>query len=382
MIAITILIDIILFRRIQSNLYLTMYVNFVDDCVNKIYVKENSTIEYFKFINDMKSTCVYNKYSYYPNFGKPIVKNNIYTLGNTIIIDIYNIHQGLIINMTVKINEYIINIDDNLFWDCDNECYFSNNQAYFKNEANDTYGNFSFKLNNFSDLNDTNSQINNTFYSLTSQLNFNHTINYKADELELINFNTSENFFVENDSDKLIVNYTNYKFKIIYMSGFNGSLIGLDSNHSERNLNLNSFFHINDTNGLKYKLSPEDKNKYSSNINLKIQAYNLFDKAVSEEQEFNFYIILEGDNLKCLKENYYNFSENIYYYMCPNLTEIKSNIAELLERIDANKSYVINGNNFTINISPLKSAFLILHYIIIPNVTKISNKIIIFQLQK
>ena len=171
MITITILIDIILFRQIQSNLYLTMYVNKVDDCVNKIYVKENSTIEYFKFNNDMKSTCRYDDYTYYPNLGKPIVMNNIYTLGSTIIIDIYNLHDDFYIDMTVNINEYIINIKDNLFWDCDvDKCYFNDNKTSFYNRSKNIYGNFSFKIHNFSDLNDTNSQINNTFYSLTSQI--------------------------------------------------------------------------------------------------------------------------------------------------------------------------------------------------------------------
>ena len=350
MITIKILIDILLFSQMKSILYWTMHINDLDDCVNRIYVKENSTIEYFKFDGKINESCLYHNYSYYPNFGKPIVKNNVYTLGNTIIFELYNKHSGFFIDMTVNINEYIINISDCSFWNCSGLCDFSNNKIEFHNQNKDIYGNFSFKLNYLSDLNDNNSQINHTFYSLTSQKIFNLSMIYKDDdELELINFNTKENFFIYNNSEKLSVNYINYKFRLYDMEGFNGELIGLNSSNLENVLENDSYFYVNDTYGLKYKLSPEDKENFGANIKLKMQAYNLFDKSVSKEQEFNFHI-----TIKCLKENNNSYTDNIYRYTCPILAKevIMKNISELTEWIDANKSYAITGNNCTINISP------------------------------
>jgi hypothetical protein len=214
--------------------------------------------------------------------------------------------------MTVNIKEYIINISNSSFWICGGLCDFSNNKIEFHNQNNDIYGNFSFKLNYLSDLNDNNSQINDTFYSLTFQKTFNLSMIYKDDdELELINFNTKEIFFIYINSEKLSVNYTNYKFRLYHMEGFNGALIGLNSSNLEKVLENDSYFYVNDTYGLKYKLSSEDKENFCSNIKLKLKAYNLFDKSVSKEQEFKFHI-----TIKCLKENHNSYTDNIYRYTC------------------------------------------------------------------
>ena len=50
--------------------------------------------KYFKFDGNIIASCVYHNYSYYPNLGRPIVKNNVYTLGNTIIFELYNRHTN------------------------------------------------------------------------------------------------------------------------------------------------------------------------------------------------------------------------------------------------------------------------------------------------
>jgi hypothetical protein len=60
MITIKILIDILLFTQVKSILYWTMNINDIDDCVNRIYVKENSAIEYFKFDGNIKESSFYH----------------------------------------------------------------------------------------------------------------------------------------------------------------------------------------------------------------------------------------------------------------------------------------------------------------------------------
>ena len=204
------LIYIFLIEKIYSILYLSIDVNKVDDCVSKIYLNENPNIEYFKF---EKSSCSYNNFKIYPNRGKPIVANIVYTLGKTINIEIYNIIDKCWIDITIKINEYIIkSSSNNKFLKCSNCKYNFDEQVYqFDNIIG--YENLTFKLDNFSNLlkEDDYIKLNNRFYSLTSKRDFEKSIYYKNDELELINFNTTNNFYIQNN-ESLYVNYTNYKY--------------------------------------------------------------------------------------------------------------------------------------------------------------------------
>ena len=54
-----------------------------------------------------------------------------------------------------------------------------------------------FKLDKISDLKDESRvEVNETFYAFISQMNFNYSIHYKNDECELINFNSSDKFYI------------------------------------------------------------------------------------------------------------------------------------------------------------------------------------------
>ena len=192
------LIYFLLFTQMQSFLYLSIYIYEIDDCINKIFSKEENEI-YFE--NDININCKYEDLTYYPNDGNPIIKNIIYILGKTIIIQIYNKSKMIskcYINMKVKINEYFIGLsNNNNIWNC-NECEYNIN------------------LDKISDLkNEESVEVDKTFYAFTSQMNFNYSIDYKNDELELINFNISNNFYIKSNKS-LLVNFTNYKFKINY----------------------------------------------------------------------------------------------------------------------------------------------------------------------
>ena len=347
------LINFLLFTHIQSFFYLSMYIKEVDDCLNKIEVDNE-----IPFNGISECPMEMNKY---PKGGNPIIENIIYELGKTIIIQIFNFGPPCYINMEVRINEYNIKISNNTkFWNSNDYKYFSDddNKYYFNNAWN--INSLNFTLDNISDLkNESRVEVNETFYAFISQMNFNYSIHYKNDECELINFNSSDKFYIKGNKS-LLVDITNHKFRIIFMNQFNGTLIGLNQSNLESNISNNSFFYISESKGLKYLLSSEDKQKYYSHLNLKIQAYEIYlSKPVSEPKEFNFYINLVGDKFECLKEYFFLDSKNIYHYICSNLTkeEISSNNSELIDRIGIDKKYEIKGNNFTINISPLNSTF-------------------------
>ena len=95
---IRIIIDIILFLQIESNLYLSLYVEEVNDCVYKIQSDKNFV--YFEW----NKKCVFNDLTLYPNDGKPIIMNKIYTLRETINVTTYNIEHYIFIKIYVTIS--------------------------------------------------------------------------------------------------------------------------------------------------------------------------------------------------------------------------------------------------------------------------------------
>ena len=367
------LIFIFLFIKNQSYYYLSIDVNSIDDCITKIILmNEGNNNTYFQKDN---IDCEYQHFSYYPNNGKPIIKNKVYNIGEKIYLEIYNkgYHDGYI-SITMYINEFIIPSSSlNKFWICTN-CFgnysnyiFSNNTFYLFltfgyimsfNLSYQKYYDFYFSIDNFSDFNDF--QIKKDFYSLTNKKIFNHSIYYKNNELELINFNNKENFYISNNIT-LNINYTNYYFNITFKDNFDGNLVGLDSNNSEINLTNGSAFYITDTRGLKYILSQKEKINYFSSLFLKISAYNKYvSKCVTQEEEFQFYITLIGDILKCLNDKSNLDSLNVYHYNCSHLLEEELNNSmkiEIIQRTDIHNKSQILGNNFIINISPITSTF-------------------------
>ena len=200
------------------------------------------------------------------------------------------------------------------------------------------------------------------FYVL-KQNKFDLLIYYKNDELELINFNNTDNFYI-NSNQTFNVNYSNYYFKVYFNNIFNGTLIRLNLNDSIIELNNNSSFKVNKYNGLKYKLSPQEKKNRKSYLELKIRAYNCpyninYSKPVSREVIFKFNISLYGDNLTCLNE--FDKQENqTNYHICPNLikNDLNNSMSEIIYKIEISKKYNIIGNDININISPINSTFL------------------------
>ena len=369
------LIFILLLKKLQFKFYISIDVINIDDCISKIYsVKEGNNISYFILNETSFSECNYKRTNYYPNNGHPIIKNVVYNIGEKLYLEVYNL--GYIdgyIDIIVNVNEFILNSNClRKFWKCincfgeENNYIFSDNKFYlfntFQSIKNTSYEKsyyFYFMINNFTDLISNCSEINNDFYSLTNKRIFNRSINYKNNELELINFNTNKNFYIK-DNYTLDFTYTNYNFHITFINEFYGNLVGLDIYNSEINLTNGSIFYVNETKGLKYILSQKEKKNYSAFLFLKITAFNKYlSKSVSQEEDFQFYITLV-DSLRCLNEKNNSDSKNVYHYNCPHLLEEELNNsikAEIIQRTEIDKKSEIKGNNFFINISPINSTF-------------------------
>ena len=370
MLIINYILVFILYIKINSYLYLSIYVNEVDDCIYNIYTyKNNIPINYFNFKeNHIDIECLsINSYIY----SNPLIKNKQYEFGEIIFMEVKDfIGTNGYISITVKINEYNIKTSDQEFWKClncdteDQNYFFSKNRFNFYSKTNNiklnVLYNFIFQINSSSELNNPKFEISDSFYEL-SQNTYNLNLSYKYNELEIINFNTSDTFYIR-DNKSLSVNYTNYYFQIHFVSNFTGTLKGLNLNNIYMNITNHGSFRVNNTNGLIYQLSPEDQKNYGIYLQLKIIAYNIYlNKSVTKEKYFNFNITLTGDYLKCLNEKSQNQPDlkNIYHFICQNLTQEKLdfNISEFMLRIEKNKKYEINGSDVNIYISPINSIF-------------------------
>ena len=371
-----IVIILLLFIKTLSFYYLSMELIEADDCIIKINTTKNGNeLIYLDFYN-YSTNCKRNNYSYYPYKNDSLLINELYDFGEIIHLTAYdkNIGNGYI-NITVKINEYIIKCQDQKFWKCFN-CYGANNN-YIYNEngfAFYRFGNvmtrhiyyFDFQINSLSELNYEGIEIDYNYLALTNQKIFNHSIYYKNNELELINFNTTDNFYIKKNRS-LNVDYNNYYFKIYFDEEIPGTLIGLDLlNYSEIRLDNGSSFKVNETNGLKYILSSQEKNKTNNSLKIYMIAYNNpnnnnSSKKVTNKEEFIFNIILY-QKFECLNEEIVNYTGSIEQinYSCPLLKkeELNDIIPEILDKIEIGKEYNIIGNDIIINISPNNSRFL------------------------
>ena len=316
--------------------------NSVDDCIFQIYkIENNKNITFYKN-NDYKnlSRCFLK---FKTNLSISMANNLTYNYNETIYIDIYdrprqkNKNNGYI-NITLNVDEYIFQtceLYSSNFLDCkncnktsDGKLRCDNDQLLFYKDDDINYQNgdmykLEFNIQSKEELNCRKFNINNNFYTL-SQKKYNFTINYKDDELELINFNSTDNFYRNKNPNNLTVNYKNYYFKVYFINtSFNGSLLGLNLNNDEIILNSEDSFIVNELRGLKYKLSPFEKISRQAYLSFEIQAFNnpkniIYSESVSKKETFKFYIKLEGDHLLCLnKEQMIN--SNIYFFFYPDV---------------------------------------------------------------
>ena len=359
------IINLILYIKVHTYLYLyfSFYLNEVEDCISEISIEKRNLFDFFKNSGDI-TDCTRSDFGFYPNKGKPIIRNEPYNLGDIIYMKMYdNINGVPYIAITIKINEYIIETSHKKFWkclNCENEYIDSKFYFYTNYKSKDFFiFNSSFQINSILDLNYSEVGVNKSFYALNSTQNFYRELYYKNDEIELINFNTTDNFYIRDDKS-LLLNYTNYYFEVIFENDIKGTLKGLNLDSFYTNITNNSHFKVNETKGLIYRLTSEEKKNYSTLLKLEITAYNYYlKKAVTEKEIFHFNITVIGDYLKCLNDEKAQYSKSIYHYFCPNLTKEKlyNDTSELISRVEINRNYEINGSNIKVYISPINTTF-------------------------
>ena len=287
-----ILIFYFLFTMIKSsNNYLGIQVIKADDCIR--WVKIND-VEYFSFTKNKKGTCKdgffgdcdSNNVKPYPD-DKIILRYFKYEYNVEVKVrleDYYHIESQL--NVTVFFNEYIIKAADNSgLWKCE-DCGVYKNENYFfydytmnsyprgqgDNGCTPKYYLFVFSINSIEQLYKGGFEVINNFYSFTSEAIFYRNISYLENELELINFNTTENFHITNKAN-LPVEFTNYEFKIEFVNQFGGTIKALSvSNSNKENLNTGDLFKVTNELGLNYELSDEEKKNRYAKIVVKITA--------------------------------------------------------------------------------------------------------------
>ena len=138
------------------------------------------------------------------------------------------------------------------------------------------------------------------------------------DEIDLINFNTTETFYVTNNKT-LETSYEERNFKIYFddLFLFSGKFIGLDESKNDIELLDESSFQVSSNKGLRYKLSESEKSKKGVRLKIKIGTNSISPK------DFIFFICLNGykicdadQKMKCLNEGFYYDSINDKYYSC------------------------------------------------------------------
>ena len=210
--------------------------------------------------------------SFPPDYPNPIISMIPYNFGDIIYFKFYNGMMEGYFNMTVYLDEYIIKTEHQKFWRC-LDCFPDGNYIFnetcnrfdffpysLRNEGriSYTYFNFIFQINNFSELNYEGNEINDNYYSFIDNENYNYVIVNTEEEIELINFNNIDYFYI-NKNQSMPTPYEYLGFRIYYAESlnFSGKFIGLDHEKKDIELHNESFFEVSKNKGLRYKLSPK-----------------------------------------------------------------------------------------------------------------------------
>ena len=310
--------DLFIFIRLTN--YISLELIEYDDCIMNITVKNDLytiTPNYIIYYNVQE--CYYLRYfdnSY--EKGDFVFKNHEFNYNDNL--EIYfgdSDHTEGWMQTNIYFNEYLIQTKDRVFWRCTN-CENTWNNDYYTEDADRWYRNdvvgydaylsnvkekiffyrvpgnstkdklyayhFYFIINNKEQLyNGGNDQyhnpfiVNTNYYSLGPEnKRFEFTIYASQKELELINFNVSENFHVTG-YNHLLAEYTDYYFDVEGYNTVEGKLKGLHKDNDNMHIldDQDHTFKVTDTTGLIYELSEgEIERKNDIYITIGIAAFN------------------------------------------------------------------------------------------------------------
>ena len=392
-IAIKMIIFLGIFLYAKSVNYISYFNKITDDCIARIFitndllnfssnpnkdVNENDIdINIFHFIGN-GLTCITEKSK--DSFLETYFVYQYGTYLNLQVQDTYFVNSYFCFELNFneyKITSEIEHRDLIRCYDCigdgnndyrmQTNCY--HNYFYPDNIENKfEYFHYTFRVESLEKIKLQNFAVNEEFYSFNTQQNFYYYfhVNHIPDEIDLINFNTSTNFYMTGKPE-LVVDYFNYYFKLNFINnnGFTGYLKALQKdNNNEKDIyyNTNSNeFRISDKNGLIYVFSNSDKdNKNDIDIDIKVVAYNCIDcevshsKKVSKEGIFYFKIIFYD----CFERVYSIIEENnIDIYECSQFRKdnIDSNLNEIVNSlsITKDKNYIVKGQDYSVSITPV-----------------------------
>ena len=319
-----------LFEILNSNYIVKMELKEIEGCLVKA-IYENSEI----FNDDCRNTFEIDNYELNTRIDV--------TFSDT---DLTNYLAGYF-KMTTYVNEYKISSEDYpMFWNCyncisnDNNFYYkeSDKRIYFKKPEETIEGysyhhdfHFSFQINSVLELNYNGIGVSNSYYKFTEQPHFYITTCNIYDDIDIINFNTTELFKIQG-KDNHYTHYENKGFLLSYETTKNaGQFIGLDASGNDVNLTNGDLFQVSNIKGLRYILSEEEQAKHGAYLKITITTHTCSDKTISKEVSgqkvfkiyicltgYNFYLL--GDELKCLNDGYYEEDGNFYscYETCSN----------------------------------------------------------------
>ena len=243
----------IFFVKINLTNYISLEFHIVDDCIRSIIILDQYI---FKFEPPTLEDCDYQYQNIYPQF---FIKNYQYEFRTDIHFYFQDSwHLDGFMNITVRFNEYIIRIYDKRFWHCEN-CGGDGGEYVLDQERINFYrgkgdGNieeklyhFTFNVDNIGKLYDGgergNFEVDKNYYLFTTQETFHRRIYYLDRELDLINFN-DRNIFYINGNETLPIDLSMYFFHIDYLNknDFNGSLTALGLNNDDLKLGDNYDF--------------------------------------------------------------------------------------------------------------------------------------------
>ena len=316
-----IFVVIFFFFKVKSTFYLSMELTKAKDYISKIYNENNITF-YQGESND---------------YTNPIVSLIPYEIGEKIFFDLYVRGDEGYFSMNIFINGYIIKTDNSNFWKCTvgnyeiekNIFYFYPNEVDV-NQQSYTLFTFYFLIDASSGLNLEANEAQSKLYDFTEQNNFYINITNKEEEIDLINFNTTDIFyFINNKTLKTF--FEELYFRIHFdKSSFEGEILGLGENQQYKPLNDHDFFHVSETEGLKYKKPEKEKNKNCKNLIIKIEAYKSVNEGpLTNIKEFNFFICLIenefSDIISSDKKYDEYYTNDITHDTIPDTTDYNNN---------------------------------------------------------
>ena len=263
--------------------------------------------------------------------------------------------------ITVYFNEYIIKTSDQKFWKCI-DCLGENSNYYYEFGRLNFYipgsniGSegqnyiFIFEINDFNETEFSIFDVNNEYFSFTDRTYFNINLYNSEREVELINFNNTDNFYIT-ENNTFPIDLSKYKFQISYINEneFKGQLKALDFENEEIKLNNNSQFKVSNNMGIRYYLDEKEIEEKEVNISLRIKAFNYpyldspYSKQVANETEF-YFIIKLYENTEQISEE--NTEENTDENTIENTDKSKDEITDVYKYINTEECPI---NKFFLN---------------------------------